>query len=151
MLDVCPNKIAGHGNSWSPYERGLGERVQKQPVAKAPMRCLPVSLPFPQHSNFAPLLSPSGTSSSCPAKGREKYSPFNDAGWAEAPAATLLAPKRDNCCSSALTLLPSTCSPPAAPGSSRPGSLCPGGWHTWGEILYEMDSNASWARGPQNL
>lgn len=120
MLDGCPNKIAGHGNSWSPYEGGLGERVWKQPMAKAPMRCLPVSLPFPQHSSFAPLLSPSGTSSSCPARGREKCSPFRGAGWAEAPAAPLLAPKRDNCCSSVFTLLPSTCSSPAPAGSHRP-------------------------------
>lgn len=120
MLDACPNKIAGHGNSWSPYERGLAERARKQPMAKAPMRYLPVSLPFPPHSNFAPLRSPRGTSSSCPAKGSRKFSPFRGAGWDEASAATLLAPKRDNCCSSALALLPSTRSPPAPAGSSSP-------------------------------
>lgn len=111
--------------------RGLGERARKQPMAKAPMRCLPVSLPFPQHSNFAPLLSPSGTSSSYPAKGSRKFSPFRGAGWAEAPAATLLAPKRDNCCSSALTLLPSTCSPPAPAGSSSPRAGTAGLFMPW--------------------
>lgn len=31
------------------------------------------------------------------------------------------------------------------------GSLCPGGWHAWAKILYEMDSYVSWTWGLQNL
>lgn len=55
----------------------------------------------------------------------------------------------------AAALLSPSCHPPAhlqlllaavARGWALLGSLCPGGWHTWGKILYKADSHESWAR-----
>lgn len=115
MLDACPNIIAGHGNSWSPYERGLGERAWKQPMAKAPHEVFASAL------LSAPLLSPSGTSSSCLDKagrsvlhsgvlGELKHLQPHCLIPREPTAAALLSP----------SCHPSTCSPPAPAGSHRP-------------------------------
>lgn len=70
---------------------------QKRPWGVCLCLCPSLSTPL-LHLCWAPVEA----APPAPAKGRETCSPFRGAGWAEAPAATLLAPKRDNCCSSAL-------------------------------------------------
>lgn len=107
---------------------------------------LPLSLPFPWHSNFPSLMSPGGTGSSWPTKGRGMSSPLRDArrveatcscapcsqeghaaarGWTPAggkalPQVSAVVQQPLQLCSRLSCCPPSTCLTPAPTGSSRP-------------------------------